>query len=178
MGVDEQWMRNILHPQNVASGRASETCDDHCPHACLCTGHRTHGPRHEAATTVWADIGQRALHTIHAERAFVGADARKRGRGRQVPITQLAIRSQFQSHVTSPALVRQNIIAANRLAKTPPCPHIPPKSRQILTHQGTIAEACVNPGREPPFNQQRSGVSRPAMARNTGTRAACRIKSP
>jgi hypothetical protein len=57
---------------------------------------RTNGARHEVATTVWTDAMEFGVHTVHAECAFISADAGVRAVGREVPVAAFTIRSEFE----------------------------------------------------------------------------------
>ena len=56
---------------------------------------RANWPGTEAATAVGANIFQNRLHAIHAECAFIAADASLARVGRKITITQFAVGSDF-----------------------------------------------------------------------------------
>ena len=54
----------------------------------------------EPAATGWANIGERPVHAICAIGAFIAADARLRRLGREIAITQFAIRPKLEHYRT------------------------------------------------------------------------------
>ncbi len=56
---------------------------------------RAYGAWNEAAAAVGADVVKNALHTISAEGAFIGADARISAGRSKITVAHLAVGSEF-----------------------------------------------------------------------------------